>query len=108
MSFPAHDHTLAAVQLGPEARRLLDRDILTFCARQPQLSELAFSLADHGHTHVGHVVQLTFFTVVDLAGGDRDLAGDLRHRLQHAGLDIGIGLPGWDAPASDEIEPVLE
>ncbi|MAC39653.1 MAG: hypothetical protein CMH93_09050, partial [Oceanicaulis sp.] len=57
--------------LDREARRLLDRDMLTFCARQPQLAELAFTLADHGHTHVGHVASLTFFTILDLAGGDR-------------------------------------
>ena len=108
MPFPAHNRLSETVPLDREARRRLDRDILTFCARQPQLRELAFTLADHGHTHVGHVVQLTAFTVIDLAGGDRALASELQHRLQHAGLDIGLSLPDWQAPAGDSIEPMLE
>lgn len=94
--------------LDREARRLLDRDMLTFCARQPQLAELAFTLADHGHTHVGHVVGLTFFTILDLAGGDRALADELQHRLRHAGLDTGLSLPDWQPPTGDAIEPMLD
>jgi len=108
MPVPALDHVSRPAQLSRDAERLLDRDILSFCARQPQLRELAFVLADNGHTHVGHVAQLTFFTVIDLAGGDRELAGEMRHRLRHAGLDTDLSLPGWAAPAGDMIEPMLE
>jgi hypothetical protein len=108
MPVPAFEHVSRSTPLDRNAERLLERDILSFCARQPQLRELAFVLADNGHTHVGHVVQLTFFTVVDLAGGDRQLAEELRYRLRHAGLDTGLNLPGWTAPAGDTIEPMLE
>lgn len=108
MPVPAFDHVSRPTGLGRDAARLLDRDILSFCARQPQLRELAFVLADNGHTHVGHVVQLTFFTIVDLAGGERQVAEELRHRLRHAGLDTELTLSGWTAPAGDTIEPMLE
>jgi|GEM_PF-2848770 len=108
MPVPAFDHVSRPTSLDRDAERRLDRDILSFCARQPQLRELAFVLADNGHTHVGHVAQLTFFTVVDLAGGDRQTAEEMRHRLRHAGLDTGLSLPGWHAPDGDLIEPMLE
>jgi hypothetical protein len=95
---------------GPnrEAWRIADKDILTFCVRQPHLEELAFALADHGHTHVGHVARLSLFTVVDLAGGDRALAEELQHRLHHAGLGLGLELRGWAAPAGDEVDAMME
>lgn len=95
---------------GPDAAalRLADRDILTFCARQPHLIELAFALADHGHTHVGHVARLSLYTVIDLARGDRALAEELHHRFRHAGLDFGLELETWSPPGGDEIEPMLE
>jgi len=79
----------------------LDEDILSFCVRSPHLVELAFSLADHGHTHVGHVAQLTAFTLTDLANGDPELARDLRLRLQKCGLDTGMAAEGWSAPAHE-------
>tara|TARA_R110002096_G_scaffold131326_1_gene281109 strand:+ start:8847 stop:9218 length:372 start_codon:yes stop_codon:yes gene_type:complete len=78
---------------------VLDQDILSFCVRSPELVEFAFTLADHGHTHVGHVARLTEFTLIDLAYGDPSLARDLCLRLQKCGLDIAMELQGWDAPA---------
>jgi hypothetical protein len=108
MAFPA-------LNQGPESRldpgrpaATLDKDIVSFCARQPHLIELAFTLADHGHTHVGHVARLTLFTVSDLAGGDRALAEELRHRLRHAGLDFGLSLASWFPPLGDEISTSLD
>jgi hypothetical protein len=80
---------------------VLGEDILSFCVRSPHLVELAFTLADHGHTHVGHVVRLTEFTLTDLANGDPSLARDLRLRLQKCGLDTGMVLEGWDTPAHE-------
>lgn len=95
---------------GPDnaTLRIADRDILSFCARQPHLIELAFALADHGHTHVGHVARLSLYTVVDFANGDRALAEELHHRFRHAGLDFGLDLEGWSPPDGDDIEPMLE
>lgn len=89
-------------------RRIVDKDIITFCARQPHLMELAFTLADHGHTHVGHVARLSLYTIIDLADGNTRLADELHHRFRHAGLDFGMTLEGWDAPAADAIEPQLD
>lgn len=79
---------------------VLDEDILSFCARSPHLVELAFTLADHGHTHVGHVARLTEFTLTDLANGDPSLARDLRLRLQKCGLDTEMVLQGWNTPVN--------
>jgi hypothetical protein len=86
----------------------VDQDVLCFCAPFPHLIELAFALADNGHTHVGHVVRLTEFTVSDLAPGRPGLAGELRLRLQHSGLDLDMTLEGWTAPAGDAIEALVE
>lgn len=86
--------------------QVLDQDILSFCARSPHLVELAFTLADHGHTHVGHVVRLTEFTLTDMANGEPSLARDLRLRLQKCGLDTAMQLEGWQAPEA-EPEPGL-
>lgn len=80
---------------------VLDQDILSFCVRSPHLVELAFTLADHGHTLVGHVVRLTEFTLTDMANGDPSLARDLRLRLQKCGLDTAMVLEGWNEPAND-------
>ena len=80
---------------------ILDQDILSFCVRSPHLVELAFTLADHGHTHVGHVARLTEFTLTDLANGDPALARDLRLRLQTCGLDTAMLLEGWNGPANE-------
>jgi hypothetical protein len=90
------------------ALRIADRDIVSFCARQPHLVELAFALADHGHTHVGHVARLSLYTVTDLAGGDRMLAEELQHRFRFAGLDFGLELDAWSPPEGDDIQPMLE
>ncbi|WP_417471272.1 hypothetical protein [Maricaulis sp.] len=87
---------------------VLDQDILSFCARSPHLVELAFTLADHGHTHVGHVVRLTEFTLTDLANGDPSLARDLQLRLQKCGLDTGMVLEGWTAPSGEAAAETLD
>lgn len=108
MPFPALQHARNSDGLSVEARALADKDILTFCARQPHLLELAFTLADNGHTHVGHIAQLSLYTVMDFAGGNRALAEELQHRLSHAGLGLELSLPGWDAPAGEEIAPLID
>lgn len=76
----------------------VDQDIVSFCTPSPHLVELAFTLADHGHTHVGDVVRLGFYTLIDLSGGDPRLAEQLRLRLQRAGLDLDMRLEGWRRP----------
>ncbi|WP_417491808.1 hypothetical protein [Maricaulis sp.] len=87
---------------------VLDQDILSFCVRSPHLVELAFTLADHGHTHVGHVARLTEFTLTDLANGDPSLARDLQLRLQKCGLDTGMVLEGWTAPPGEVAAETLD
>ncbi len=108
MPFPALKHDLYQDGLTRDARTLADKDILTFCARQPHLVELAFSLADHGHTHVGHIARLSLYTIMDFAGGNRALAEELQHRLNHAGLGLGLTLDGWQPPQGEEIAPLLD
>lgn len=108
MPIPALTSLDGSAAQSAAAARLLDRDILSFCARQPHLVELAFTLADHGHVHVGDVARLSPFTVADLAGGNRSLADELQHRLRHAGLDFGLALEDWTPPPADDIEPMLE
>ena len=76
--------------------------------RSPHLVELAFTLADHGHTHVGHVARLTEFTLTDLANGDPSLARDLQLRLQKCGLDTGMVLEGWTAPSGEVAAEALD
>lgn len=105
MPISALNETFGTARLDHDTRRLLDHDLLTFCTRQPQLSELAFTLADHGHTHVGHLVQLSHFTLLDLAGGHADLAGGLRHRLQLAGLDTGSPCRTGSRPSATRSNP---
>ena len=108
MPFPVLKHDLSDAGLSRDARALADKDILTFCARQPHLVELAFTLADHGHTHVGHIARLSLYTIMDFAGGNRALAEELQHRLNHAGLGLGLELAGWDAPQGEDIAPLLD
>lgn len=86
----------------------VDQDIVSFCAPFPHLVELAFTLADHGHTHVGHVARLSEFTIADLAAGNKSLAEEIRLRLQHVGLDLDMQLDGWLPPSGDAIEALLE
>lgn len=101
MAVPALLHAAERPWSREPHNPLLDEDILSFCVRSPHLVELAFTLADHGHTHVGHVARLTEFTLTDLANGDPALARDLRLRLQKCGLDTAMLLQGWDAPMHD-------
>jgi hypothetical protein len=79
---------------------LLDTDIVSFCAKQPQLREFAFALADHGHIFVGHVICLTPYTALDLADGHHASVSTLRRLLQQNGADLGSRSAGWLAPVS--------
>ncbi|WP_203292104.1 hypothetical protein [Maricaulis parjimensis] len=108
MPFPLLKEQAARGGLSAEARALADKDLLTFCARQAHLTELAFTLADHGHTHVGHVARLSLYTIMDLAGGNRALAEELNHRLNHAGLGLDLELQGWEAPEGESIAPMID
>ncbi|SDM74030.1 hypothetical protein [Maricaulis salignorans] len=101
MAAPARHHDADWMASSEQLNPVLDEDILSFCVRSPQLVELAFTLADHGHTHVGHVARLTEFTLVDLANGDPSLARDLCRRLHKCGLDTAMELPGWHAPLNE-------
>ena len=101
MAMPALLHDADQLCRHGPHNPVLDQDILSFCARSPHLVELAFTLADHGHTHVGHVARLTEFTLTDLANGDPSLARDLCLRLQKCGLDSAMLLHDWDAPAHE-------
>tara|TARA_R110002072_G_scaffold27097_2_gene88615 strand:+ start:297 stop:668 length:372 start_codon:yes stop_codon:yes gene_type:complete len=101
MTMPALLHDADWIWSRELNNPVLDEDILSFCARSPHLVELAFTLADHGHTHVGHVARLTEFTLTDLADGDPSLARDLRLRLQKCGLDSAMRLDGWHAPLNE-------
>lgn len=86
----------------------VDQDIISFCARLPHLVELAFTLADNGHTHVGHVARLTEYTVVDLANGRWADAEALGRLLRRAGLDFDMRLDGWSPPKGDLIDAVMD
>ncbi len=83
------------------ANPVVDKDIISFCGHAPHLIELAFRLADNGHTHVGHAARLSQYTICDLANGDKSLASELRLLLQRAGLDTGMQLEGWAAPSPE-------
>ncbi len=108
MAAPALLHDTDWVGSCEPHNPVLDLDILSFCVRSPHLVELAFTLADHGHTHVGHVVRLTEFTLADLANGDPGLARDLRLRLQKCGLDTAMVLEGWSAPVNEVTADTLD
>ncbi|WP_417489904.1 hypothetical protein [Maricaulis sp.] len=101
MAAPARHYDADQMASCDPLNPVLDEDILSFCVRSPQLVELAFTLADHGHTHVGHVARLTEFTLVDLANGDPSLARDLCLRLHKCGLDTAMELAGWHAPLNE-------
>ncbi|MFS2318945.1 hypothetical protein RMQ97_13490 [Maricaulis sp. D1M11] len=87
---------------------LLDLDIVSFCARRPDLTELAFTLADHGHVYLGDVVRLSEYTVLDLANGRRDQATMLRLMLNQCGLRLDLPSPDWQAPANDLLASELD
>ena len=95
-------------QPGEARRAELDRDILSFVASRPRLVELAFVLAENGHTHVGQVAQLTGYTVRDLAGGDEDLTHHLRQLLIESGLDFGLEIADWQPPRTDAPDSEFE
>ena len=78
----------------------VNEDILSFCSRSPHLVDFAYRLADHGHLFVGQVARLSSFTLADIAGGRRELAEQLRLRLQSDGLDSGMRLDGWNPPGN--------
>lgn len=83
----------------------VNEDILSFCSRSPHLVDFAYQLADHGHVFVGQVARLSNFTLADIAGGQSELAEQLRLRLQRDGLDSGMMLEGWRPPgdATDDV-----
>ncbi|MDM7985366.1 MAG: hypothetical protein QUV02_13035 [Maricaulis sp.] len=83
----------------------VNEDILSFCSQSPHLVDFAYRLADHGHVFVGQVVRLSAYTLADIAGGQRELADQLRLRLQRDGLDSGMYLDGWTPPPdiSDDV-----
>ncbi|MDF1767535.1 hypothetical protein [Maricaulis sp.] len=95
--------------LAPPPRdSLLDRDVVSLCARQRHLLEFAFRLADHGHTHVGNVLALSRYTLLDLADGEAELVAGLERLLGHLGLELGQPVPGWSSPRPDVIDVQLD
>jgi hypothetical protein len=89
---------------GPDpwqnSAQLLDTDIVSFCAKVPELQALAFALADHGHIFLGQVIRLTPYTAIDLADGHHVFVLALRRLLQQNGLDLGSGSSSWSEPVS--------
>ncbi|WP_417486173.1 hypothetical protein [Maricaulis sp.] len=92
----------------PPRDSVLNRDVISLCARQPHLNELAFRLADHGHAHVGDVIALSRYTLVDLADGDAGLVESLELVLGHLGFQLETPTAGWTAPPSDTIDALLD
>lgn len=92
----------------PPRDSVLNRDVITLCARQTHLTELAFRLADNGHTHVGDLIGLSRYTLVDLADGDAALVDSLELVLGHLGLALGTPVTGWTAPPADAIDVLLD
>ncbi|OLF77656.1 hypothetical protein AWH62_02995 [Maricaulis sp. W15] len=92
----------------PRRESVLDRDVVSLCSRQRQLLEFAFRLADNGHTHVGDVIALSRYTLLDLADGCDDLVEGLELVLGHLGLALDSPVPGWQAPAPDMIDAQLD
>ncbi|MHA6288194.1 hypothetical protein [Maricaulis sp. CAU 1757] len=88
--------------------QLLDTDIISFCAGHYRLTELAFTLADHGHVHVGQVAQLTPATVRDLADGDQAQVLRLRRLLIQSDLDFGLVFETWQAPDVNALDTAFE
>jgi len=92
----------------PPRDNVLNRDVINLCARQPHLTELAFRLADNGHTHVGDLMILSRCTLLDLADGDRRLVDSLEQILGHLGLVLETPAVGWSAPPADTIDALLD
>lgn len=92
----------------PPRGSLLDRDVVTLCARQTHLTELAFRLADHGHAHVGDLIALSRYTLLDLADGDQAQVDSLEQMLGHLGLALDTQASGWTAPPADAIDALLD
>ncbi|WP_291845219.1 hypothetical protein [Maricaulis sp.] len=101
---PAAPRSLAP----PRRESVLDRDVVSLCARQRQLLEFAFRLADNGHSHVGDLLALSRYTLLDLADGQDDLVEGVEHVLSHLGLAIGSPVPGWLPPVPDLIDAQLD
>jgi hypothetical protein len=92
----------------PKPEPLLDRDVVTLCARHRHLMEFAFRLADHGHTHVGDVIALSRFTLLDLADGEAGPVDALEHLLSHLGLALDTPRGDWHPPAPDPIDGQID
>ncbi|WP_323762662.1 hypothetical protein [Maricaulis sp.] len=92
----------------PPRDTVLNRDVISLCARQSHLNELAFRLADHGHTHVGDVIALSRYTLIDLADGETALVDSLELVLGHLGLQLETPAAGWTAPPGDTIDALLD
>lgn len=105
---PAGSSYSGPTPAAPDGAATLDIDIVTFCAGRPGLGELAFALADHGHSHVGDVAQLTAYTVRDLARGDAAAVDRLHRRLVEAGLDFSLDTGNWRAPRLDAPDSLFE
>jgi len=108
----AAPHKSIQSKTGPHLRLvtgkmdLLDTDIVSFCAPYPSVCELAFTLADHGHIYLGHVVTLSDYTITDLADGQKELTRQLRQLIQRAGFDLGMELEDWVQPGHDTDEDI--
>ncbi len=92
----------------PPQDSLLDRDVVTLCARQRHLLEFAFRLADNGHTHIGNVIALSRYTLLDMADGESELVAGLERVIGHLGFTLDQPVPGWSAPRPDAIDVQLD
>ena len=100
---------VALRSLAPPPREsVLDRDVVSLCARQRQLLEFAFRLADNGHTHVGNLLALSRYTLLDLADGQDDLVAGLELILGHLGLALNHPALDWQPPRPDQIDALLD
>ena len=93
----------------PPRESVLDKDVISLCARQHQLIEYAFRLADHGHTHVGNLTALSRYTLLDIADGHGELVDGLERLLGQHGLSLANPpARSWQAPPQDLIDGQLD
>jgi hypothetical protein len=84
------------------ARETLDRDVLDFVSRSPDLKEFAFLLADRGCVYVGQLVQLEEDQALRVARGDKRLVWEMREKLAYSGLAFGLNADDWEPPTVTE------
>lgn len=79
---------------------LLDKDMLSFCAREPRLHKLSFKLYDVGVKRIGHLVQLSRDDIRRQVGASDAALDRLERLLANADLGLGMKTLAWNPSMS--------